>query len=354
MKILIVGQYREWALERHYHRYLSEMAEVEVFPIEDRFDDHYRGSVFIKISTRLGLSGIYKALGNELLQKVKAYRPDVVLVFKGMSVLPAVLRQLRSEGIFLANYNPDHPFRFSSRGSGNRNVSEAIGLYDLHFCYSRQVAERIGSEYGIATAMLPFGYELPEGDYERIAEEKEELSVCFVGNPDPIRTGVVRLVAQAGFPVVVYGHGWEKKFSGRSGIVVHDAVYGLDYWRTLRRHRVQLNIFRPHNAGSHNMRTFEVPAAGGIMLAPDSEDHRRFFTEGKEMFTYASREEVLSKIAMLLGLSANEAAAIRAAARQRSLTGGCDYRHRAEQLFGALKQQLGARQPAPAAKETIK
>ena len=349
MKILIVGQYRNWALERHFHRYLSEMAQVEVFPVEDKFDDYYHSSVFTKIRTRLGLSGIYRSLAEELLQKVRTLNPEVVLVFKGMSVLPAVLRQLRSEGIFLANYNPDHPFLFSSRGSGNKHVTEAIGLYDLHLCYSGQVADRIGKEFGIATAILPFGFELPEGDYEAIAEEKEELSVCFVGNPDPIRAEVVRAVARAGFPMVVYGHGWTKKLAGQAGVDMHDAVYGLDYWRTLRRHRVQLNIFRPHNVGSHNMRTFEVPAAGGIMLAPDREDHRRFFAEGKELFTYSSREDMLSKIEMLLGLSANEAAAVRAAARQRSLTGGYDYRHRAGQLFSALEKAI----LAPADKPSI-
>lgn len=353
MNILVVGQHRNWALERHYHRYLSEMAAVEVFPIEDLFDDYYQASILNKVKTRLGLSGIYQSLAGELLQKVHDFRPDIVLVFKGMSILPEALRQLRSEGIFLANYNPDHPFHFSSRGSGNSNVTKAIGLYDLHFCYSRQVAERISSEYGIATAMLPFGYELPEGDYDKIAGEREELSVCFVGNPDPIRTQVVRQVAQAGFPVAVFGHGWHKKLAGQSGLEIHDAVYGLDYWRTLRRHRVQLNIFRPHNAGSHNMRTFEVPAAGGIMLAPDSEDHRRFFTEGKELFTYSSQEDMLSKIEMLVGLSANEANAIRKAARQRSVSEGYDYRSRAGQLYKSLVAANPGKSNAPAAKPTL-
>lgn len=354
MRILIVGQYRQWALERHYHRYLSEMATVDVFPVEDRFDDFYQRSVFNKIRTRLGLAGIYRTLAAELLQKVADYRPDVVLVFKGMSVLPEVLRQLRSEGVFLANYNPDHPFLFSSRGSGNRNVSQAIGLYDLHFCYSRQVADKIAAEYGIATALLPFGYELPQGDYERICDEKEERSVCFVGNPDPTRAEVVRAVVQAGFPVVVYGHGWHEKLPAQPGLEIHDAVYGLDYWRTLRRHRVQLNIFRAHNVGSHNMRTFEVPAAGGIMLAPDSEDHRHYFTEGKEIFTYTSREDMLSKIEMLLGLSANEAAAIRQAARQKSVVEGYDYRSRAGQLYSALAAAHSGKARHRAVKSSLK
>lgn len=340
MKILIVGQYRKWALERHYHRYLSEWTKVEVFPVEDFFDDYYQSSVLHKVRTRLGLTNIYHNLAAKLLQKVNDFRPDAVLVFKGMSVLPEVLQKLRSQGILLANYNPDHPFLFSSRGSGNRNVSQAIGLYDLHFCYSRQVADRIAAEYGTATALLPFGYELPQPDYERISGEKEELNVCFVGNPDPTRQRVVKQVAQAGIPVVVYGHGWRTKLAGRSGLKVHDAVYGLDYWRTLRRHRVQLNIFRPHNVGSHNMRTFEVPAAGGIMLAPDSEDHRRYFSEGKEIFTYANSGEMLSKIDMLLGLSANEATAIRNAARQRSVSEGYDYRSRAGHLFSVLQAAL--------------
>ncbi len=336
MKILLIGQDRHWALERVYRRHLSEWCEVELVPVEDWFDDFYQSSLLRKVQVRLGLSDIYRQLGRRVLDAVDRFRPDVALVFKGMSVLPEVLEQIRARGIMLANYNPDHPFLFSSRGSGNENVSRSIGLYDLHLSYSRPVLERIRREYGIDTGWLPFGFELPEEDFSQIESQKEEMAVCFVGNPDPSREAMLTQVAAAGFPVVVHGHGWRPRLRGVEGVEVRDAVYGLDYWRTLRRYRVQLNIFRAHNVGSHNMRTFEVPAAGGIMLAPHSEDHRDFFAIGEEIFTWQDEGELLDKIASLLALSAEEAGSVRTAARRRCLEGGYSYRHRAKQLLESL------------------
>ncbi len=346
MKILIVGQNRQWALERHYRHYLAKWATVDLYDLEDRFDDFYQRSLFNKVLHRLGLTAIYRHLSKDLLARVEAFRPDVVLVFKGMSLLPEAIEKMRVRGIFVANYNPDHPFVFSSRGSGNSNVSRSIGLYDLHLSYHRQVLEKIKKEYGLPTALLPFGFELPEGDFEAISSSTEILRVCFIGNPDPLREAVVRKVAEAGLPIAVYGHGWQERLPSLPGLKVHDAVYGRNYWRLLRQYRVQLNIFRPHNAGAHNMRSFEVPAAGGIMLAPDSPDHREYFAEGKEIFLYRSLEELPAKAAALLELSADRAAAIRQQARQRSLNPGYDYKSRALQLYECLEAHWQARTPA--------
>ena len=57
-------------------------------------------------------------------------------------------------------------------------------------------------------------------------------------------------------------------------------VESSDFWKVLRKYRVQLNLMRPHNLDSHNMRSIEVPAVGGIGLFPDTPDHERFFEKG--------------------------------------------------------------------------
>ena len=63
MKILIVGQQKEWAIEHHFVRYLSTEAEVEVYAAEDVFDDFYRKSTLHKIWYKSGLSTIEKRIG---------------------------------------------------------------------------------------------------------------------------------------------------------------------------------------------------------------------------------------------------------------------------------------------------
>jgi hypothetical protein len=338
LKILLVGQFRRWALENHYAKYLLKHADVSIYAAEDVFDDYYRSSLYSKLKVRAGLSDIYQRISKELLARVKSEEPDVVWIFKGMRILPKTIQAIREMGVKTANYNPDHPFFFSGPGSGNRYVTEAIGLYDLHLCYSHEVQARIEREFGIATAFLPFAFELPEEDFETIEKEKEVLSACFIGNPDKIRAAHIKALAKAGLPVEVYGYGWEKFLPKTPNVRTHTAVLGKDFWKTMRAYRLQINVFRPHNEGSHNMRSFEVPAAGGIMLAPESPEHREFFTEGKEIFIYKNIDDLVAKAKHVLQMPAAEADIIRRNARQRSLSAGYDYENRAAQAFEAFER----------------
>ena len=340
MKILLAGQSKSWAIENHFARYLSKHAEVFIYPAEEVFDEFYQASIFNKILFKLGLTGIEKKIERELIAKAEEVRPDVVWVFKGMRIVPQALKTLNGMGIKLANYNPDHPFQFSSKGSGNANVTKSVGLYDLHFCYSRSVQRRIEQEFGIPTAFLPFGFELVQQDFDKIKNTPETPRACFIGNPDDNRVANLVAVAQSGLLVDVYGHGWRRHLPEVANLQVFDAVYGLEHWRKLRSYRLQLNIFRPHNEGSHNMRTFEVPGAGGIMLAPDSPEHREFFEDGKEAFFYQSKDEMVEKAKQILALPAEEAAKIRERARQRSVSSGYSYEERTAQAARAFRQLL--------------
>ncbi|MEK7256548.1 MAG: glycosyltransferase, partial [Bacteroidota bacterium] len=221
---------------------------------------------------------------------------------------------------------------------GNKNVSQSIGLYDLHFCYSHSVQRRIEGEFGIPTAFLPFGYELPEPTFEEVKDEPEIQSACFIGNPDEIRAAHLKYLAKNEIPVDVYGHGWERHLPNLPNIRLHEATYGKDFWRKMRAYRLQINIFRPHNEGSHNMRTFEIPAVGGIMLSPDSPEHRAFFEPEKEVFLYQTMKEMATKAKQILALPEAEAAEIRRQARKRSVVSGYSYERRAGQVQEVFEQ----------------
>ena len=79
------------------------------------------------------------------------------------------------------------------------------------------------------------------------------------------------------------------------------------------------------------MRSFEIPAVGGIMLAPRSEEHLATFTEGKEAFYYASMDEAIEKILKILAFTPTESQRIRQQARDRSVQSGYSYTDRAQQ-----------------------
>lgn len=337
-KLLIVGSDEVWSIERIYAKHLAtEGLDVTIFPAQNIFFRYYYRSILHKIIFRLGLSKIHDKIGEQLLELVDQIRPEVIWVFKGMEIKANIIRQLIAKGIILVNYNPDNPFIFTGRGSGNSNISESSPLYHLHFFYNREIERELKSRYQARTVPLPFGFELDDALVTKAESQEEVLRCCFLGNPDVIRANFLLQLADAGFEIDVYGNDWQRFLKG-SKIKIFAPIYKDEFWLTLYKYRVQLNIMRVHNLGSHNMRSFEIPAIGGIQLAPDSVEHREFFENGKEIFLYTDLDSCLVQINHLMSLSKEEASLIRRRARQRSVDNGYSYKRRASEVVDALNQ----------------
>jgi spore maturation protein CgeB len=335
MKILIVGSDHTWSLERIFVKHLAgEGMDVELFAAQNRFYS-YNARLINKLKLRAGVSRIFETINRELRETVARFRPDIVWVFKGMEVLPETLIWLRERGIRTVNFNPDNPFIFTGKGSGNANVTRSIPLYDLHFTYNLEVKQRLEKETGKRTAFLPFGFELPEATFLAAATGPETNSVCFLGNPDPQRAAFILGLLKARLPVDLYGNDWDKFVDAAPNLRVFPAVYEEGFWRTLRRYRIQLNLMRIHNLDSHNMRSFEVPGVGGIMLAPATTEHRMFFTNKEEAFLFRDLEEAINMAGDLLALDEEKTAGIRRRARQHSLDNGYTY---LERVRGAIRE----------------
>jgi hypothetical protein len=250
-----------------------------------------------------------------------------------MEILPKTLLKIRAKGIKLINYNPDNPFFFSGRGSGNKNITNSIDLYDLHLTYNLSVLNQLLA-LGQKAYWLPFGFESDAAVFTECKREVEIVKVCFVGNPDRFRENFLQALADQGIAIDVYGKGWKVK---HPLIERFGPVYGIDYWKTLRKYRIQLNPLRPHNPTSHGMRSFEVPGIGGILLTPDTIEHTQFFLADEEAFYYIDISTCLEKINHLLSLSKLEAELIREKARNRSLSSKYDYNSRALEALDYIR-----------------
>src|ERR1700760_2255269 len=124
MKILVVGSDKVYAIENLYVRHLRAIGEEVIhFPAQSVFYDHYNKSILNKILFKAGISGIYKEINRQLIDVIGTSKPDIIWIFKGMEIFPDTLQWVRSRGIKLANYNPDNPFVFTGKGSGNKNVT---------------------------------------------------------------------------------------------------------------------------------------------------------------------------------------------------------------------------------------
>jgi spore maturation protein CgeB len=221
-------------------------------------------------------------------------------------------------------------------------------LYDLIFCYSKDLINEIKERFNhkIQLVHLPFGYEIPKETQQRAdamdLEIEEVRKLCFIGGPDnELRFQLLSELIKRDLPIDIYGLGWNKYFGKtKKNFKVFTGVYGEDYWLTLKRYRAQINIFRPHNINSHNMRSFEIPAIGGIQLAPDSIEHREYFQADKEIKLYTSLEELEAISLNILQMGFEEANIIRLAATERSRNSHYSYQERANTVLMAFHKML--------------
>lgn len=333
-RVLISGADSDYAIERFYRRYLPlspDIAAIDFFPAQNIFHDYYYAGVLNKIAYRLGFRSILNKINVQLMQKVDDFSPDIMLVFKGMEIFPDTLKKLKKRGIKLVNFNPDNPFVFSGRGSGNNYVRRSVSIFDLYLSYDSSVVRQLREEYGMDASLLPFGFDPEVLEFAGLSSLPEIQKACFIGNYDRERAHFLNDVARSGIFIDLFGSRWPVSRL-HPNISYRGYARGKDFWVSLIKYRVQLNLMRKHNSGSHNMRSFEIPAVGGLQLAPFTLDHVRYFEPDKEIFIYHNSIDCAAKINHLLSLSDDEVDVLRNQARNRSIHSGYSYKDRSLEL----------------------
>lgn len=335
IRLLISGSKRSFVLSSFLIPYFDSSIDVELIRFHDEFNERMK-YFFFRVLYYFFPRTIVRRMDNNFVRQAEEFRPDCVVVFKGLEISARSLKTLRKQGVTLINYNLDHPFEFESRGSGNRFVKGAIPFYDLHITYSKHIERQLKENYQVETALLPFGFQVSNSEYSRIVHA-DILRVCFVGNPDRKRAAVIQFLANEGVPMDVYGKSWDRFLKPNTNVKIHDQVLGFEYLETLAKYRVQLNILRNQNFDSHNMRTFEIPSVGGVMLAEKTAEQEFFFKPGEEAFFYDGFDDLRHQCAELLAMSASEIRRVRQSAREKSIKEDYSYQRRAGDLVRLIR-----------------
>lgn len=339
MKILIIGSGSSGAIELYFLKHLKESLgenNVEILDVQGIFNNYYYSKLLNKVKFRLNLSYIYKHINKIILKEIEIFRPSIVWVFKGLEIFPKTLLILKKNNIKLINYNPDNPFIFSGRGSGNKNMINSMTLYDLYLTYDQSIKNDLINNHNINSELIPFGFEIDDNIRNECTNLSEINRVCFIGNPDKHRAKFILEISKE-VPVSVYGKNW-KKFLNNSSIHIHDSVIGLEFWKTLYKYRVQLNLMRIHNLNSHNMRTFEITGIGAIGLMPQTQDHQSFFEDQNEVFLFKSVTDCVKTAKKILALDQESTLKIRQAAKQRGAKSKYSYKDRTNLFIEIIKK----------------
>jgi len=336
--ILLVGSGQETSLEQMYRRAFmaNGNGHVHLLDLESERPVLLGNRVFNRLLPGLGRVWAAQRLLNHL-RNFNSYR--WIIIFKGMQFSRDLLEECRrlAPCAKWININPDDPYNLAARGASNSNVIKSLTFYDVYCIWSRLIADKLEIDGCKHVIYLPFGYdEIFHQPHPSM--RASEHSVSFIGTWDKEREKMLAQLVE--YKVCIHGDRWHRssgKFPLRNSLSYLN-VFGSDMSSIVTSSAISLNMLRPQNRTSHNMRTFEIPAMGGLMLTNRSEEQQDLFPENEACYMYGNLAELKSKMDYIL---ANKTEADRVRARGMALVRGHSYTNRARYLL----QELTCLQP---------
>jgi spore maturation protein CgeB len=228
--------------------------------------------------------------GQTVVHQCESFRPTWLLVTGIAPLTAGTLRAIGQMGIRRLNFLTDDPWNPAHRA---RWFLDALTEYDLLFSPRRAAMEDLQRASKAAIHYLPFGY-APHVHFKPVTQgDSHPLDIVFVGGGDHDRVTLFTKAIQLGLQPTLYGGYWSRYAPLRPyerGHITQDEA------RTLTTHAVNLCLVRRANRDGHVMRSFEIPACGGCMLAEDTEEHRAIFgSEGTAVLYFNSVAQMVDK-----------------------------------------------------------
>lgn len=339
-RLLIIGASAPNALETFYAKAFRSLGvDVTQLNPELALEKHVRRS---RVLNRLSWNLQHHVVSRSIERFFeKDARWDAVFVVKGLFLSVRAVRFARSRtpGALWLCFDPDSPFD-SGRAASSRHIRATIPLYDLYLIWSKSLLAPLTRAGAQRVQYLPFGHDPEEHFPSPTLDPSLANVVTFVGTYDKQRAQV--LTSLADLPIRVYGGGWEKlgPFSALRRAVVPGSLFGPPLRTVISSSLASINILRPQNEGSHNMRTFEVPAMAGLMLTNRTAEQNDLFPEHHASLMYDTLDELRGCIE---ALTQRRIAAEPIKQRALEISRQHTYARRAQQIIEAVERaQSGA------------
>ena len=271
-----------------------------------------------------------RAFGAEVARRSHAERVDI-LIATGPAALDALaIDALRQADITCLNFSSDDPW---NRGLRSRWHLRALTRYDLVLSPRHANLEDLRDLGCARVEYLPFGYD--DTLFAPLTAAALADDVLFVGGADRDRAAFMRAYSANGPPVTLVGGYWRRfPITGAKalGLKCPSEIAALTAAA-----KVNLCLVRRANRDGHVMRSLEIAAIGGTMLAEDTADHRSFFGEDGECVAYFRDGREAGARAKALIADDPERARLAEALRARMAGARHTYRDRLQRMLELAK-----------------
>jgi spore maturation protein CgeB len=275
-----------------------------------------------KIEHRLLVGRNISRLNRDLQRRAakfdRAPGRNLVWIDKGTWIYPETMRMLSKQiAPSIVHYTPDtafsvHTSRHFRRSIKYYTICATTKSYEISNYYDSGAKKTIFCLQGIDSR---FSYDDPRLSPHHIERE----GVVFIGHFEPYYEEILNSLSDFGNLVKIYGPGWENTGSKYlKACVQPNTAWGPGYPAALSKAKIGLGLLSKRYPDQFTTRSFELPAAGLLMLAERTLEHKALFAEDTEAVYFATTEELRRKIQYYL-MSDTERTAIATRGQDRAL-----------------------------------
>jgi spore maturation protein CgeB len=259
----------------------------------------------------------------EIVAACRRDETNMIIVSGTGALTKSAVRALRAAGNICVNYSTDDPWNPMQRA---RWYLRALPEYDFVFTPRRANIEELRRLGCVHVHYLPFGYDdelfaPPQGDNASVSHD-----VLFVGGADRDRVSFMTRFMRSGPSVALVGGYWKRYAATKAQALGYKSTRALCSLTSAA--KVNLCLVRRANRDGHVMRSFEIAAIGGCILAEDTAEHREIFGPDGEAVVYFRTPEEAAKCARTLLDAPAERARLSASVHARITAGAHTYRDR--------------------------
>jgi hypothetical protein len=336
-RILVVDGNARVSYGASFFRAFSALGQDAYFLDNAAWVGGWNYSLAARVARRLVNPFAVPAFNAYLLTQLACLRPDILFVPKGVGLRSRTIALARRFARACIVFQNDDMKNLSST---TPDMLRAIPLWDAVFTPRRFAVSELQAAGARRVEVLPFAYDPllsfppPESDRDPALAG----AAVFVGTCMPERIAPLEALS-ARVPVLVFGGGWERVSSHsplRRGL--RSPVFDGQLRRIVASAGINVAFVAKANRDQHTMRTFEIPACGGFMLAERTPVHQELFREDEEAAFFGSTEELVTKAADYLGDAGRRRRIAEAGCRR--VTGRERYEDRAAKVLELAREVL--------------
>lgn len=289
--------------------------------------------IYKTLNNQERLPSISKKIEQQIRQAASSHLPDILVVFKGIFISQAFLIGLPIR--IKIHYSPDDV-------SNPENLSEDYLVNEMHWdaivtTKSFNVPELIAR--GASKVIHVWSAYDPALHFKWSEPKAKSFKIGFVGNRRVDRRELILRIAQEyRHDFYLAGPGWWKDsvpLAFSNSVVPRFGKYGERFSESVSKVQVNLVLLNSGNRDLHTCRTFEVPAAGGLVLAKRTHEHEELFKDMQSAVFFGSTEELIEKTQFLIS-NPSHAQQIRERGYKEITNGGHTYKDRAAEIMREL------------------